>query len=311
MSDDIILPPNTPPARRCGKQPNLVALIQASLRPLDATFRFAGWCEALRRKGTVTGGLYSHYDTDSVARATAGVRLSAIDDAKKVHQILSPVAVQITQAIKQFESIIKPDPKDEIDPTLAAAMVKGLFNAIVGKKKSEEDQVKQEACTAMFNPMIAAIGVATGSWREVPRHPVVLSLAINSMIYKTQVFSPAPLELAQACRREHAQLCKQLGYMQTLIEDLDRAQEILSDHVGDENLVVMREIINKNGCAPLTAADVQVGEPVPDGVIPLSPPPALIERFPLMAAYSYFITPRQIVFVENNKCAEIFKRFDD
>ena len=219
--------------------------------------------------------------------------------------------MQITQAIEQFESIIKPDPKDEVDPTLAAAMVKGLFNAIVGKKKSEEDQVKQEACIAMFNPVIGAIGVATGSWREVPRHPVVLSLAINSMIYKTQIYSPAPLELAQACRREHAQLCKQLGYMQNLIEDLDRAQQILFDHVGDEDLATMREIINKNGCAPLTAADVQVDEPVPDGVIPLSPPPALIERFPLMAAYSYFITPQQIVFVENNKCVETFKRFDD
>ena len=49
---------------------------------------------------------------------------------------------------------------------------------------------------------------------------------------------------------------------------------------GELHYNMMREIINKDGRAPLTAADVQEGEPVPDGITPLPLPPALNRAAP-------------------------------
>jgi hypothetical protein len=252
-------------------------------------------------------------------------------------------------------------------------MVKGLFNAIAGKKKSEEDQTKQEACILMFDPVIGAIGADTQLWGDIPRHPVIVALAISSMMYKTDgllfpgysgssdyealKFCPAPSELAAACKRTRTTLRQQLGYMQKLMGYLCRAEEALftldrhewasfltsqsrvdaaiacsdcfysyrdtniekyrewSDAFdkieGEMHYNMMREIINKDGRAPLTAADVQEGEPVPDGITPLPLPPALIERLPHMETCNYFITPQQIVFVEKGKCIETLKRFAD
>ena len=37
----------------------------------------------------------------------------------------------------------------------------------------------------MFDPVIGAIGADTQLWGDIPRHPVIVSLAISSMMYKT------------------------------------------------------------------------------------------------------------------------------
>ena len=366
MSTDLTLPPDNPPAPRSrgGKSKNnIVAFTQATLRPFTASFDIAGFCNQLGRGYSLNGHHISIFE---------GIHSSvSVEDAKVARDLLWHKAVQLKQAIEHYESFIDPDPEDEIKPAIAAIMVKGLFNAIAGKKKSEEDQTKQEACILMFDPVIGAIGADTQLWGDIPRHPVIVALAISSMMYKTDgkrfpgfsesgdyealKFCPAPSELAAACKRTRTTLRQQLGYMQKLMGYLCRVEEALFtmdrhewasflttqsridaaiacsdcfcsnpqsekyrewsdalDNVeGELHYNMLREIINKDGRAPLTEADVQEGEPVPDGITPLPLPPALIERLPHMETCNYFITPQQIVFVEKGKCIETLKRFAD
>lgn len=224
-------------------------------------------------------------------------------------------------------------------------MVRTLVGAIAGKK-SAEDQVKIDACVAMFNPTINAIAAGTELWGEVPGHPVLVSLGIMSMLYKTQTFCPAPSELAKAIRLARRQLQYQLDCMEKALDRLQRAEEILFDHareewaalyiarqstggagfVGDrfhderhaewcaalEEIdnrrcdAIIREAIGKNGDAT-ASRDVKEGDKVPRGVTPQLIPSELAERLPGLTECRYFLTPSQIAIVDDNKVVEVIE----
>ena len=123
------------PRPRGGKNKNnIVAFTQATLRPFTASFDIAGFCNQLGRGYCLKGTIFQ-FRKISTSRH--------LEDAKVARDLLWHKAVQLKQAIEHYESFIDPDPEDEIKPAIAAIMVKGLFNAIAGKKKSQEDQTNR------------------------------------------------------------------------------------------------------------------------------------------------------------------------
>jgi hypothetical protein len=226
-------------------------------------------------------------------------------------------------------------------------LVRTLFGAVVGKKRTDEDAEKLEGCLLLFDPTVNAIGQSTGLWSEMPRHPVVVAIAVLEMINK-QVYNPSSGELKSACRRAHAKLRRQYKCMETMISRLRCAEEILFDHARDEwasmyavkenratawavgypvegkfykeweealddldhkdTLAAFREVIGNAG--EVTKCDAQEDKPVPRGANPQPLPSALIERVPHLegSGLKYFLTEHDIVLVKDNNMVELISR---
>jgi hypothetical protein len=361
MSDDLptVIPPAGLPAPRSRGS---IALT-AALKPLTYNFEVAGFCEKVLMNGATVNGLrlppegltarmlagndQLAAENKSLEASVTPSRTRSIVASKTVHQMLLRYAPAIEEALERLGEITDPDEEALIKPKLAAQLVHTLFNAVVGKKRTDEDEEKLQACLLLFDPTVNDIGPATGLWREVPRHPVVVALAVLDLINK-QVFSPAASELASACRRAHNRLSRQYQYMETIIKRLQCAEEILFDYARDEwaaiyamkenraalwpigypvegkaykewikalydldraeTLAAFREIVGNAG--EVTKCNAREGKPVPRGVTPQSLPSELIERLPHLEGSSlkYFLTAQQIVLVERNKVIEVITR---
>jgi hypothetical protein len=216
-----------------------IAVIEAPLRP-DAVvkaFGMADWCGKLRRGATMIDGerlpSFDH-TARSLAITAEADRPGIIERAKCIRRMLLPAATRIADAVEQYTEFVDPDSEHGIGPAQASVMVRGLVDAIIGKKRNQEDEAKLDAMVLMFDPAVNAIGASTKLWGEVPRHPVVIALGIMSMLYKTQTFCPAPAELAVACRMARGRLREQLRHMEACISDLSRAEEVVFDCARDD-----------------------------------------------------------------------------
>lgn len=221
MSNELMLPPG-------GKK---VPAIEAPLHFYAGVLDTGGWIDKAR--GCAINGHrlpLMDWTSRSLANATAENRSAGIKDAKIVRQLLLPIAAQIDDAIQAYTGIIDPVEEDFVSPAQATMMIRALFEAIAGERRTEEDyQTKLDACLMMFDPVIGSIGAATQLWGEVPRHPLILALGMVRMLLQTQTFVPAPLELAQACRRARGRLREQLRHMQDFLDRLCRAEEVFFD----------------------------------------------------------------------------------
>jgi hypothetical protein len=367
MSDELTIIPQgdeltiIPPAGLPASRDRGSMVLTAALKPLTRNFEVAGFCEKVLMNGATVNGLrlppegadarilvvndQLAADNKSIEASVAETRMRSIKDSKTVHSMLLRSAPAIDAAIEQFGEILNPDDEALVKPKLAAQMVRTLFGAVVGKKRTDEDAEKLEGCLLLFDPTVNAIGPATGLWRETPRHPVVMALAVLDLIHE-QVFSPSSAELTSACRRAHNRLRRQYQHMETIIKRLRCAEEILFDYARDEwasiyavkenraalwpigypiegksfkewvdaldefdhaeNLAAIRELIGNNG--ELAKCEVQEGKPVPRGVNLQSMPSELIERLPHFERLKYFLTEKQIVLVEDNTMVELISR---
>jgi hypothetical protein len=360
MSDELtIIPLAGLPAPRRGGQALIVAVVQ----PDTKHYEVAGWCEKVLMNGATINGqrlpmlqMDAHIlatndrlaaENRSLEASVAETRMTAIKEAKTVHQMVLRSAPAIVEAMERFEELINPDEKDLIEPKLAAQMVRSLFVAVVGKKRTDEDMEKLQACLLLFDPTVNAIGPATGLWEELPRHPAVVALAVLDRIQK-QVYNPAAAELRQDCRRARNRLHRLYQHMETMLLKIRCAEEILFDFARDEwasiyaekenravagtvgypiegkswkewvdalqdldhkeTLAAFRELIGNKG--ELADCNAREGKPVPRGVILQPLPSELIERCPHLegSGLNYFLTEQQIVLVEDNKVVELISR---
>ena len=240
--NDLTLPANitsTNLALPSGGRSKSIAVIQAPLRPHAQVFNTANLCEKLAKGSLVKADAYS--EAERLPNLVAGYEITAsslenmaeasrnemISKAKTIRRLLSPLAVRMDEALPEFDKFINPGPENYIDPAQASVMVHGLVGAIAGKKRSDEDQAKLDAMLLMFDPTINAIGSATEIWKDIPQHPVVVSLAILGMMFNTQTFCPAPAELAEASLKARGRLRYQHRHMEDLMQRLCGSEDIL------------------------------------------------------------------------------------
>ena len=100
----------------------------------------------------------------------------------------------------------------------ASAMLRFLF-AAKGRKRGDEAAAKLAACIDMFTPASNALAEAMGLWKPVPRHPLVLALAIKALMAK-RLHEPEECELREelaTVRQRLDKRCARVGeWQQTL-----------------------------------------------------------------------------------------------
>ena len=170
-----------------------VDIINAPLRAIAPTLRVIAQCrpeldELCKEKEKLTFDR-ALWDGRGGRPATVYIK-----EAKLIREKLLPRAVQVRQAFDVLSSIC--DGQQNIDAPTALKMLSVLQRVLIKKK---DDPVTLMAFAGLFDQEIDDLGVSLSLWKEVPRHPVVVALAIHRLFHK-QVFAPAPAELCSACR---------------------------------------------------------------------------------------------------------------
>jgi hypothetical protein len=112
-------------------------------------------------------------------------------------------------------------PMRSVSPADATAMLQFLFGAM-GKRRNEEAAAKLAACADIFSPASNALGSALRLWKPVPRHPVVLAIAVKQLM-ASKTFEPAEAELREALGKVHQRLQNLQSWTDRWLEKLDYA----------------------------------------------------------------------------------------
>ena len=111
--------------------------------------------------------------------------------------MLIPRAQSIFEARKYLAGIL--NPYEDFEPSLVLKMLSVLYGALSRKGgDSENTQMLILSVARIFDPVTASVGATTGLWKNVPRHPVILALAIEYLLRKS-TFAPTPSEVFAAC----------------------------------------------------------------------------------------------------------------
>jgi hypothetical protein len=212
-------------------------LIAATLDRLQAPLNVAGCCrDELREVLQPIEGVVLHRGYLPAAQFNHAQMLSRAALVSATHTALLPVA---------YPHIVRtPVITDEI----ALTMLTVLFGA-VGKAKGGDAQILLEACIDMFGSS-DAIGAATGLWRPVSTHPVILALAVRQLINTAVFTSVAELRDAMLdAQRSIIQLTKAaerwldlLRVSDRVMFEFDRAAWMQAyAHVGADVVLTMQD----------------------------------------------------------------------
>jgi hypothetical protein len=102
----------------------------------------------------------------------------------------------------------------------------------------------------MFSPLSDMIGEATGLWKSVPKHPVILALAIKDLLAKEE-WSPEQPKLRAAMKRAREELLSLQFAVGPYFDALDRADEIIFTF---DRAAWDRIYADVDGCIPLMMA---------------------------------------------------------
>jgi hypothetical protein len=142
---------------------------------------------------------------------------TVFDALKRTHARLLPDCARATFGhLKLVEIMIMP-PKIPVSYDTAIEMLGVLYGAL-SKRKKDEDATAMMACAELFNPIDSILGESTGLWESVPKHPLILALAVKARIAKSPFVSPSEL------RTEMITVWNKLGL---LFNGLDRSLEWL------------------------------------------------------------------------------------
>lgn len=257
MSDIIEFPGAGLASKKVGR-----ALIAATLNHVSAPLSVAGECsEELRGRPPLKkpvllpiDNLVLHHGNLSAAQFNHARMLSRAALVRATNVALWKVAY----------------PHMVATPTLSAgtalAMVSVLFRG-VGKPKNVETAALISACVDTFAPASDAIGKATGLWKPVSIHPVVLALAVRQLVNTAVFTSIAELRTAM--------LDAQRSIIQ-LYRDTDRWLELLrvSDRVMFEFDRASWDLAYSNVGADVVCEmqdPSEAGDEDEDGTAPASP----------------------------------------
>jgi hypothetical protein len=148
---------------------------------------------------------------------------------RKVLDFLLPRLFELDEAFCMLQSIVHG--KEGISAAVALQMLSVLC---AGTSKKRNDDPNTEtfmlSCAQLFDPAIDSIALGTGLWKPVPRHPVVVALAIRKLM-AGNVFAPTQSELADACRRVAFRLeIPSLATVARICKDMCKAHEYLIHH---------------------------------------------------------------------------------
>jgi hypothetical protein len=117
-----------------------------------------------------------------------------LDNARPLHARWLKAALRAETAADLLYDVAFP--RSPITPAEAGAMLRYLF-AAKGKKRGDEARAKLASCIEIFSDRSNALGEATGLWKSVPRHRLVLALAIKQLMAKA-LYEPEECELREA-----------------------------------------------------------------------------------------------------------------
>jgi hypothetical protein len=164
-----------------------VEVINAPLRAIAPALRAVASCYAEREA--------LHRETDKLWVAYQSDRESAnFAVADWTRNALLPRAHEVRQGYDLLDDILHGG--HNIDTPMALKMVSVMLRVLTKKK---DDPLTLTAFTGLFDSDIDSIGASLNIWKEVPRHPAVVALAVQRMFH-TQVFAPSPAELGDECR---------------------------------------------------------------------------------------------------------------
>jgi hypothetical protein len=151
-----------------------------------------------------------------------------LDRAVNVLNKLLPKIVKADEASNALQEIVYPG-RETITRAMAADMLSVLFGALSKRKADEGDEnatMLLMECADMFNPTMDIVGSATGLWKELPKHPVILALAIKRLI-AVQKFSPDPRELREAIKLAGEKVASLADYVNGWLALVDEADAIV------------------------------------------------------------------------------------
>jgi hypothetical protein len=149
----------------------------------------------------------------------------------------------------------------------ASAMLRFLF-AAKGRKRGDEAAAKLAACINMFTPTSNALAEVMGLWKPVPRHPLVLALAIQALMAK-RLHEPEECELREELATVKQRLDKRgsrvgewqqtLGYADETVFAFDRPAWDAAYATADSAVVLamLDDIAPSPRCAVLKALHEQ------------------------------------------------------
>jgi hypothetical protein len=153
------------------------------------------------------------------------IRAGFLDRAKPLHSGYLrefPVAMVVDERLSR---IISPPPSAHLTEDEATAMLAFLFGA-TGKRFNGEILIKLMSCASVFSDRSIALGSALSLWEPVPRHPVILALAIESLKAE-QIYEPQEPELRAALTKLYERFSWRAWWVEQWISLFERADEIV------------------------------------------------------------------------------------
>jgi|RhiMethySRZTD1v2_1073278.scaffolds.fasta_scaffold295963_2 hypothetical protein len=219
MSNDVMLP------LLPGGQ--LVERINKPLRIIAPALRVAASCYAHEKS------LRKQFEKlyFSAPVPTAHLPYVRIEEAKLYRTAMLPRAIEVRQAWNMLDAIRSGG--QSIDTPTVMKMLSVLLKTLAKKKDAAVDPMVLMSYASLFDEDIDSLGSSLNLWEEVPRHPVVVALAIQYLFHK-QIFSPVPAELCNACRRVGEMLRQRRRQAAGWLVRLSEEDAYLFTHARDE-----------------------------------------------------------------------------
>jgi hypothetical protein len=183
-------------------------------------------------------------------------------DAAYVECVKAPYAVMLRDfanaraADRKLFEVVHLQSRCSLPQPLAIKMLSVLFGTMTKKRTDDSDENAElllMACVDMFDPTSDIVGEASGMWTTVSKHPVVLALAIKSLI-ATQKWTPSPSELVAKMQQAQQKLIATQYWLSQWVDWMDKADRLLCEfdravwdaayaNVGSDVVAAMRDLV--------------------------------------------------------------------
>lgn len=210
MNDIIKFPGNSLTSKKAG-----TALVRATVNRLHAPFQIASQCSNELR----CGELRNLNDND--------LHPGHLRSARFNHALMLKRAALVRAAHTALLPVIVPHLAPPVSPDTALTMLSALFGPL--GKKSSDNAALLDACVDMLHPDADVIGDATGLWLPIPKHPLILALAVTKL-RNNSVFTPMPAELRREMREANRTVVALANDAERWLNLLRNADRIVFEH---------------------------------------------------------------------------------
>ena len=144
-----------------------------------------------------------------------------------MHDLMLSRIADVLSAAQMLDAIMNSG--EAVAPDFIVDLLTFLQSTISTQKKSEtETAVTMVSGIGLFDEDIDSAGADLGIWHEVPRHPMVVALAVKAKI-NNATFSPSLAEVASSCRWTKYQIEKGFGAVLDWLDQFNRLDAALGD----------------------------------------------------------------------------------